>query len=272
MATKATLQSVVGEAINHFQQYGFTSQAALDEWVSKIRRQSLLSLQTPAQTEVELRRLLGAKYRGLVTNRGVLTGMPDVTRATLERVKPQLRRELDRRIMASAGLIKLNRAQAVDKTLQRFAGWATSIPAGGSRAVEKRKESENIRKSIGQMSFIERRVSIDQSHKLVASIRDIVATEAGAIAVRWHSPWRRPGYNFRKDHKERDERVWAIRGCWALEKGLMKAGPNGYYDEITQVGEEVFCSCTAEYIFALRKLPDEMLTKAGMYAIPARAA
>jgi len=52
----------------------------------------------------------------------------------------------------------------------------------------------------------------------------------------------------------------------------MKAGPNGYYDEITQVGEEVYCSCTAEYIFALRKLPVEMLTKAGMYAIPARAA
>ena len=190
MATKATLQSVVGEAINHFQQYGFTSQAALDEWVGKIRRQALLRLQTPAQTEIELRRLLGAKYRSLVTQRGVLTGMPEVSRGTLERVKPKLRRELDRRIMASANLIKLNRAQAVDKTLQRFQGWATSIPVGGSRAVEKGKESENIRKSIGQMSFIERRVSIDQSHKLVAAIRDIVAVEAGAIAVRWHSPWR----------------------------------------------------------------------------------
>jgi len=162
----------------------------------------------------------------------------------------------------------LNRAEAIDKTMRRFQGWATSIPAGGSRAVDVKAEKDDIRKAIGQMDFIERRVVIDQSHKLIATLNDIVAVENGALAAEWHSPWRRQGYNARKDHKERDLKVFAIRGNWAIEKGLMKPGPDGYTDEIEAPGQLVYCSCTYKYIFALRKLPVEMLTKSGMYALP----
>lgn len=263
-----TFFSEVTEAINHFRQYGFTSQNQLDQWVARLRRSALLQLRTPAETERELKRALTDRYRGLVTQGGVLRNMPDLKRVNIDRVKPKLRAELDRRIMASANLIKLNRAQAIDKTLQRFQGWATAIPAGGSRAVDVKDEKTDIRKALGQMDFIERRVVIDQTHKLVAAVNNIVATGNDALALTWNSPWRRPGYQFRKDHKARDQVVYTIRGNWALAQGKMKAGPAGYYDEITHVGEEVFCSCWATYIFALRKLPVEMLTKAGMYALP----
>lgn len=70
------------------------------------------------------------------------------------------------------------------------------------------------------------------------------------------------GYDYREDHKERDEKIYLIRGSWALEKGLIKP-VNGYYDEITAVGEEVYCSCQAIYIYAPQKLPDEFLTEKG---------
>ena len=270
MATKATsFFSEITQAVNHFRQYGFTSQTELDDWVARIRRSALLQLKTPAQTEAMLKQALVAKYESLVVRGGVLRNMPEVGRVTIDRVKPKLRAELDRRIMVSANLIKLNRQKAIDTTLQRFQGWATSVPAGGSRAVDVKEEKDDVRKALGQMDFIERRVVIDQTHKLAATINDVVAVDAGALAVEWHSPWRRPGYDYRKDHKERDLKVYAIRGNWALEQGKMKAGPAGYYDEITHVGEEVFCSCTAKYIFALRKLPPDMLTKAGLYALPA---
>jgi len=270
MTSKATFFSEITEAVNHFRQYGFTSQTELDDWIARIRRSALLQLKTPAETEAMLRKALVSRYDALVTRNGVLRNMPEVGRVRLDKVKPKLRAELDRRIMASANLIKLNRAQAIDKTLQRFQGWATAIPPGGSRAVDTKDTKDDIRKALASMDFIERRVVVDQTHKLAASINDIVATDNGALAVEWHSPWRRPGYDFRKDHKERDLKVYAIRGNWALEQGKMKAGPAGYYDEITHVGEEVFCSCTAKYIFALRKLPPDMLTKAGMYALPSR--
>lgn len=269
MATKVSFFADVTAAVNHFKQYGFTSQTELDDWIARIRRSALLQLKTPAETEAMLKRALTAKYEALVTRGGVLRNMPEVGRVSIDRVKPKLRAELDRRIMVSANLIKLNRQKAIDTTLQRFQGWATSIPVGGSRAVDQKEEKDDIRKSLAQMDFIERRVVVDQTHKLAAAINDVVAVDNGALAVEWHSPWRRPGYDYRKDHKERDLKVYAIRGCWALEQGKMRAGEAGYYDEITHVGEEVSCSCTAKFIFALRKLPADMLTKAGMYALPA---
>jgi hypothetical protein len=101
----------------------------------------------------------------------------------------------------------------------------------------------------------------------------VVARGNGAIAGIWHSHWRRPGYDYREDHKERDERVYLIRGSWAHEQGLVKPGKVGYLDDITQPGQEPFCSCYVQYISALSKLPDEMLTKSGQqFLTKARAA
>jgi hypothetical protein len=272
VATKApTFYQEVSAAISHFQAFGFTSQAQLDQWVGRIRRAALLQLKPPAETERELKRVLGDRYKHLVTKAGILNSMPEVSRYTLEKVKPKLRKELDRRIMASANLISLNRQEAVSTTLRRFQGWATAIPPGGSRAPEAKADKDLIRKSLAKMPFEERRVIIDQTHKLVAAIRDITATDAGAIAGMWHSPWRRPGYDYREDHKERDEKIYAIRGNWAIEKGLMKAGPNGYLDAIDGPGFLPFCSCQVQYLFSLSRLPPEFLTKAGMYALPVKS-
>lgn len=271
MVKAPTFYDQVTAAVRHFQRFGFTSQAELDEWVHRLRTSALLKMQDPAKTEREIAVALGSRYNQLVIKGGLTRQMPAIKAFTLERVKPQLRRELDRRISVSASLIKLNRDEAIDKTLRRFQGWATSIPEGGSKVVEVKDEKDNIRKALTTLPFLERRVVVDQTHKLVDSITNIVAVEGGAIAARWHSPWRRQGYDARKDHKERDEKVFAIRGCWAFEKGLMKAGPNGYTDEIERPGEFVYCSCRYEYIFYLTSLPPDMLTKKGMYMLPLRS-
>ena len=96
-----------------------------------------------------------------------------------------------------------------------------------------------------------------------ASLSATIASANEAIAYQWHSNWRRPGYQYREDHKERDDLVYAIRGNWAIADGYMKAGPNGYSDEITQPSQEIFCSCSATYIYTLASLPDDMLTAKG---------
>lgn len=270
-ATTKTFFQIVGDAIRHFERFGFTSQSQLDEWVQTLRRSALLSLQSPEKTEREIAQALRARYTEKVTKGGLLRQMPAVKSYTIEKVKPKLRRELDRRIAVSANLIKLNRDEAISTTLRRFQGWATSIPAGGSSVVDVKGEKENVRKALTNLSFVERRVVIDQTHKLVASITDIVAVDGGAIAAEWHSPWRRPGYQYRKDHKEMDEKVYAIRGNWAIEKGLMKPGPNGYTDQIVAPGELPMCSCSLTYLFYLPSLPLDMVTRAGMYKLPLRS-
>ena len=184
----------------------------------------------------------------------------NVSRFDINKIKPKLRAELDKRIVASANLIKLNREEAIEKILRRFSGWATSIPLGGTKSVKKVKEKDDIKKSISKIPFEERRVIIDQTHKLTASIRDIVALDNGAIAAEWNSHWRQANYNYRKDHKERDEKVYVIKGSWADNEGYIKA-KNGYIDDITMPGEEVYCRCYYKYIYTLGKMPESMLTK-----------
>jgi len=260
---KQSFYSVLTDAVNEFRAKGFTSAANLEMWVEKIRQAAKDSLTPEEVLEKALLDTFGGIYRKLVERGQILRLHPGVSRYTLARVKPRLRAELDRRMMVSRNLIRLNREQMIEETVQRFSGWASSVPAGGSRAAGMKDTKDDIRKSLASLPFRERRVHIDQGMKFTSALNDIVAVDGGAIAARWHSQWRRPGYQFRPDHKERDGKVYAIRGNWAFEKGLMQVGPNGYTDQITGAGEEIFCSCYYEYIYSLDDLPEDMITAKG---------
>jgi len=258
-----SFNETVSAAIADMSRYGYSSQARVDRWVKAIKDAAQREMVSTEKLQQELKRALGAIYYSQVDKGGLLTMNPGVSRFTLKNVKPKLRAELDRRIMAAANLIKLNRTTAINDTLQRFQGWATSIPLGGSMATDKSDARENVRKALKQLPFEERRVVIDQGHKFNASINSILADNAGAIALTWRSNWRQANYDYRPDHKERDKKVYLIRGSWAEEKGLVKPNKDGYYDQITAVAEEPFCRCFAEYIYSLEDLPEDMLTKLG---------
>lgn len=264
---RTTFDDVVTAAVEDLADQGYDSPQRLAFWQARLREAADAAMRPAREMEERLRDAMVSIYRRLVDRGVVLRRHPGVERFTLQRVAPHLRAELDRRIMASADLIRLNRTEAVQKTLQRFAGWATSVPKGGSKATDKPEVKQDLKKSLRQLPFVERRVLIDQGHKLSASISEIVAKDGGAIAGTWHSHWRQRGYNYRPDHKERDELVYMLRGNWAQERGLAKPGPDGYYDEITSVGEEPFCRCYMTWLHALRDLPDEMVTAKGRAAL-----
>ena len=262
MARK-TSQTLLTEAINDIADHGFDSQKRIFDWMKALHEAAEATLTSRRIMEKMLRDALKAIYKRLVTNAGVLKYHPGIERYTLEKIKPSLRAELDRRIVASAELIKLNRETAIQQTLQRFSGWSTSIPKGGSDAVKKSKEKKEIRKALASLPFEERRVLIDQSAKLSAAISDIVAVDGGAIAAIWHSHWRQAGYDYREHHKDRDGQVYLIRDSWAAKAGYVKAGKAGYSDKMTQPGEEVYCRCYWQFLYNIRQLPADILTQKG---------
>ncbi len=267
MADRTSFYKVVDEAIADLTANGFDSVERVAYWEDRLRVAAEQAMTSPVRMEQMLRESLAAIFHRMVDRGGIVKFHSGVARYTIDKIKPSLRAELDRRILASANLIRLNRREAINKTLSRFSGWATSLPKGGSDTVDKRKTKQDVRKSLAQLPFVERRVLVDQGHKLTASLNDIVAKDGGAIALRWHSNWRQPGYDFREDHKERDGHIYLIRDNWAQAKGLVKVGPAGYYDQITAVGEEVLCRCYAEFLYNLRSLPKAMLTKKGQDAL-----
>ncbi|HDU5759488.1 TPA: hypothetical protein RFV68_001544 [Klebsiella variicola] len=264
-----TFTRTVREAVKFFLRNGYTSRQELEQWQAIIRQAAESETDDDYMSMVSDR--LRKTYDLQVSKAGALERHKGLSRFTLNYMEPKLRSELDRRILASADLIKLNRTAAINKTVQRFSGWATSIPVqdyvGGGLSASSRSgivaNAQHIQKSAEQVDYEARRVMIDQSHKLIANIDNIIATGNNAIAAEWHSHWRQPGYDYREDHKERDKQVYLIRGNWAQKNGYVKAGPAGYLDEITQPGEEVFCRCYVTYLYNLRSIPEDMLTQKG---------
>ena len=261
--SKRKFNDVVSDAIADILEYGFDSMERVERWQERLKRAAQATLLPEHDLNDMLNEGLSQIYEKLVDSGQLVRRNEGVSLFTIDKVKPELRKLLDSRIMASADLIKRNRQQSIDKTLARFSGWATSIPPGGTAQAKKKDVKENIGKALRSLPFEERRVLIDQGHKLTASINEVVAIGGNAIAARWRSNWKQPGYDYRDDHKERDGHVYLLRDTWASKAGLVKAGNNGYYDKITKAGEEPFCRCYIVWIFSLRDLPPDMLTAKG---------
>ncbi len=254
-------------AVNDITTHGYDSAERVARWVVIIRAAAERSLVPEYLLEEQLSRFFGATYTRMVEHAAILKHHPGISRGTLENIKPKLRAELDRRRIMSSNLVKQNREKMLDDLDQRFTGWASSVPAGGSRAIDRGDVKDGIRKSLASLPFTERRVHVDQGHKFVANLNDIVAKDGGAIAGIWHSHWRRPGYRFRKDHKERDGVLYLIRNSWAMQKGFVQKSGALYTDEITMVGEEVYCSCFYQYVYSIQDLPNEYLSQKGRDAL-----
>jgi hypothetical protein len=256
--------SVVNEAIADFLEHGFDSQARLDKWLDLIARAARMALIPQAQLVKVLQDTLGQAYQRTVSDARLMKVHEGISRFTIAQVKPELRAELQRRILASANLITLNRDASIARTLQRFAGWASSVPPGGTAVADRRAIKKTVRKGIAGLPFEERRVIIDQSMKLVAAVNDIIATDGGAIAGQWHHIRSFPGYTPRPEHVARDGKYFLLRGSWAHKDGLVKPDrSNGFIDDVERVGELPYCSCSMRFVYALQDLPREMLTSKG---------
>lgn len=267
MSGPPSFYQVLTEAINDMMEHGFDSVERLGGWITRIRAAAVASLTPVYVLEEALKNTFTTTYKRLVEKEGILRFHPGVPKFTIQKVKPQLHSLLQRRTMSSANLIVLNRQAAIEKTVQRFSGWGSSIPPGGSEQPGRQEAKTEIRKALASLPFEERRVLVDQGHKFVANLNEIIANDGGALAAEWHSHWRQINYNYRKDHKERDSKVYLIRGSWAHVQGLVVPGDAGYYDDITKPGEEIFCRCWVTYIYSLRRLPPGMLSEKGQDAL-----
>jgi len=258
-----TFFEILTEAVNDIIENGYDSEERIRMWMDRIYKSAIAELIPESKIQQELEKALRSAFYRLVTKGSLVKG--NISKFDVDKLKPKLQAELDRRIVTSANLIKLNREEAINTVLRRFEGWATSIPAGGSKVVNRVQQKKDIRKSLGKIGFEQRRVIIDQTHKLISNINDIVAVDNGAIAGKWHSHWKQINYDYRKDHKERDEKIYVIRGSWADKEGYL-THPNGYTDQITQPGEEVYCRCNYVYLYNLKQCKN-ILTKKGELAL-----
>ena len=135
----ATFREVLAAAIEDISSTGYVSPSRIEEWAMLLRNVAERELGTDYAVNEEVRAAFERLFERAVGGTKLDKRVEGLSRYTKAMVKPKLYDELDRRIMASTSLIKLNREQAIDKTLQRFSGWATSIPATISRSLQMSK-------------------------------------------------------------------------------------------------------------------------------------
>lgn len=260
------------EGVRKFAEGGYSSEADLQDWITRLHATLERELPSDNESRATLKRILESIYAREVGG-GLARQIPGLERYTLDRVAPQLRAELDRRIFAAADLIRLNKRAAVEKTLQRFAGWVSSVPPAGAIKMDVRGAVSDIGKSIAQLKFEQRRVAIDQGHKLIAAVAHVVAVGQGAIAAIWHDRGEHDhGYDARPEHLKRSGSLFLVRDSWAAREGLLrKSSAVKYSDEFEQPAELPYCSCYYEYVTTLQRLPKELLTGRGRAFVSGKA-
>jgi hypothetical protein len=258
-----TFRDILTQAVADISTNGYESPDQIEHWLRLLREAAEHELGTPERIDAEMQAALFAIFGRLVDKGGVDKYVPGVPRYTLQMVRPQLRAELDRRIMAATDLIRLRRHEAVNKTLAQVSGWATSIPMNGVSDETRTEVKKRVGKQLTQYKFECRRVAIDQGAKLISNVSEIVALDNGAIAGVWVSHWRRAGYNYRKDHKEIDGQVFLVRDSWAMKEGLLRPNGSKYTDELEKPAQLPYCSCNYRWITSPRRLPEEFLTSKG---------
>ena len=265
-----SLDKVLREAVSYIAAHGFDNSPQMQIYIAMLREAASASMISESAMIAQMRASLEQRFKRALTPYAVnrlFRGR--VATLNIDNIRPDLQDELARRIMANAELIKLNRQQAIDKVSQRFAGWMTSVPIGGSREIDTREVVKDISKSAKQLRFEINRRNIDQGHKLVAAVNATMAKQSNAIAAIWRSRWRRPNYDYREPHKALDGKVFAIRDNWAIVRGLMTKG-DGFVEDMVQPAQEPYCSCSWEYIIGLRGLPESMLTAKGRESLEAK--
>jgi hypothetical protein len=138
-------------------------------------------------------------------------------------------------------------------------------PEGGSKDNSLKRQITNIKSEVRSLAMWDELFYIYKTSSFPSEVEYIFKLENNPIACVWYYNPRDEQGDYRKtyDHRQRQGHVYAVRGNWAIEKDLMRAGPDRYIDEISRPCQEVGCMCHLRWLYALRELPQDMLTKKG---------
>ena len=255
----ASFNRLLREAVDHFSRFGFTSPADVNDWLVRLSAAAESSLDTAkAQRRIE-NALGGAFYRELGRGR-LITRKGRVSKLSIAQLEPKLRDELERRMFAARELLEGDKKLALERIHNRFLGLATA----GVQPKDVREGVKAISKAERDAKAQARMTAIDQTGKLIRTMDEIVAVDAGSIGGFWDATWEIERKH-RIEHAIRHEQWYPRRGSWADQQGFLKRAL-GYMDEHDMPGVKINCRCEYRYVYDLEDVPPEFLTAKGRKA------
>lgn len=206
-----------------------------------------------------------------------------ITKASINDLKSKFRKEVEDRVKISFNLMKNQEEELKQKIASRFINWVT-IDSKDVRGNTTSKQSLlnflDFAKENGIAEDHAKFILKDQTRKMIASLDDLVAKENNAIGGIWHNRRDRrvvgnpsgiyPHAESKAhgDHWEREGKFYIFKDGWAYQKGYIKGE---LYENLEDggVGVAIGCRCRLEFIYDLRDVPYENLTKKGRELISA---
>jgi hypothetical protein len=140
-----------------------------------------------------------------------------------------------------------------------------TVPVGGCKDKAIRSRIAEIKSELRSLVKWERLFYTYKAMSFPAEVEYIFALEGNPIAAVWHynSLDEQGEYQKTYSHRERDGHVYVVRRNWAIAKDLMRAGPDGYIDEISRPHQDIGCICHLQWLYAIRDLPIDMVREKG---------
>jgi len=164
---------------------------------------------------------------------------------------------------------RLQAGQYFDQQIREFNSrleqFLEQVPRGGTKDNAVKSQATEIKKELRQLAKWEKLFTVYKANSLAAEIDYIFCLQGNPLAAIWHYSEldKQSEYQKTYDHKARDGKIYAVRGNWAIEKGLMNAGAHGYINDSTRPAQEVGCMCRLQWVYNLRSLPSDMITAKG---------
>ena len=151
----------------------------------------------------------------------------------------------------------------IDQFQVMLKAFLCQVPTGGTKDKAINGQITEIMEQIRHLAKWNRLFYTYKARSFPAEIEYIFMLAGNPIAAIWcYSNLDAQGeYQKTYDHEQRNRHVYAVRGNWAIKKGLMQVGPDGYLDEIGIPGREIGCMCSLQWVINVRKLPGNMITE-----------
>jgi hypothetical protein len=276
---RETVQTV-GEILTAFLKSGPTSPDHLEETkttISKLARSIAVSAdEATANYERVCREFLDKviRVKGMPTRiiSGDRDSQPDIVSSSGKHVTQNfnaLLPSIQKRFEWCVSNYKSEATEYLDEQLRQCDAMVQQflerVPMGGTKDKDTKSRITEIKKELRPLAKWDRLFYVHKAMSFPAEVEFLFSLEGNPIAAIWHyNPIdEQTDYPKTYDHKQRDDLVYAVRGNWAIAKGLMNAGPNGYLDEISRPSQEIGCMCHLQWLYSVSRLPTNMVTEKG---------
>jgi hypothetical protein len=146
----------------------------------------------------------------------------------------------------------------------QLAAFLSEIPIGGTKAAVVRGHVNPLKRALSDLLEWGGEMSRLQAMSFVSEVSDFLTPAGGdALAMTWQ--YSRPSCLV-PSHEALHSRVYLVRDSWALKQGLLRADV-GFVEDTRKFRREIGCMCLASWHFSLPRLPEDLLTPAGVAKI-----